>query len=240
MANLPYNIATPLVADLLDDVPPITRMLVMVQLEVAERLCARPRTPAYGAVSVKVAYWAEARLVGKVRPTVFLPRPNVESGLVEIVRRPAPAVGEEARAVVRPASNRVPATPQDAAPVTARACAARRLRRGRHRRRCPPRGARRRRLGSPHRHDARLSRRDPSYLPNIASAVRIGTPSDRAWAMRSRSNGSPWWWGRCATARACECSTATGVPPMNPGPAHSDPAVLAVATALGRAQCDLT
>jgi 16S rRNA (adenine1518-N6/adenine1519-N6)-dimethyltransferase len=77
-------------------VPPITRMLVMVQLEVAERLCARPRTPGYGAVSVKVAYWAQARLVGKVPPTVFLPRPNVESGLVEIVRRPAPAVGEEA------------------------------------------------------------------------------------------------------------------------------------------------
>jgi 16S rRNA (adenine1518-N6/adenine1519-N6)-dimethyltransferase len=96
VANLPYNIATPLVADLLDDVPPITRMLVMVQLEVAERLCARPRTPGYGAVSVKVAYWAQARLVGKVPPTVFLPRPNVESGLVEIVRRPAPAVGEEA------------------------------------------------------------------------------------------------------------------------------------------------
>jgi 16S rRNA (adenine1518-N6/adenine1519-N6)-dimethyltransferase len=96
VANLPYNIATPLVADLLDDVAPITRMLVMVQLEVAERLCARPRTPAYGAVSVKVAYWAQARLVGKVPPTVFLPRPNVESGLVEIVRRPVPAVGEEA------------------------------------------------------------------------------------------------------------------------------------------------
>ncbi len=95
VANLPYNIATPLVADLLDDVPLVTRMLVMVQLEVAERLCARPRTPAYGAVTVKVAYWAEARIVGKVRPSVFLPRPNVDSGLVEIVRREVPAVSQD-------------------------------------------------------------------------------------------------------------------------------------------------
>jgi 16S rRNA (adenine1518-N6/adenine1519-N6)-dimethyltransferase len=92
VANLPYNIATPLVADLLDDVPLITRMLVVVQLEVAERLSARPRTKAYGAVTVKVAYWAEARLIGKVPSTVFFPRPNVESGLVEIARRDAPAV----------------------------------------------------------------------------------------------------------------------------------------------------
>jgi 16S rRNA (adenine1518-N6/adenine1519-N6)-dimethyltransferase len=92
VANLPYNIATPLIADLLDAVPLITRMLVMVQLEVAQRLCARPRTPEYGAVTVKVDYWAEARIVGKVPASVFLPRPNVESALVEIVRRASPAV----------------------------------------------------------------------------------------------------------------------------------------------------
>jgi 16S rRNA (adenine1518-N6/adenine1519-N6)-dimethyltransferase len=92
VANLPYNVATPLVADLLDTVPAIARMLVMVQKEVAERLAARAGTPAYGAVSVKVAYWAEARLVGDVPAAVFLPRPNVESALVEIVRRPPPAV----------------------------------------------------------------------------------------------------------------------------------------------------
>lgn len=92
VANLPYNIATPLVADLLDGVPAVTRMLVMVQREVGERLCARPRTPAYGAVSVKVAYWASARIVGDVPPTVFLPRPNVDSALVLIERRPDPAV----------------------------------------------------------------------------------------------------------------------------------------------------
>jgi len=92
VANLPYNVATPLIADLLDHVPDITRMLVMVQREVAERLAARPGGPAYGAVSVKVAYWATAEVVGRVPPTVFLPRPKVESALVSIVRRERPAV----------------------------------------------------------------------------------------------------------------------------------------------------
>ncbi len=92
VANLPYNIATPLVADLLDQVPAIGRMLVMVQREVGERLCAKPGDGAYGAVSVKVAYWAEARLAGRVPAAVFHPRPNVESVLVDIRRRPEPAV----------------------------------------------------------------------------------------------------------------------------------------------------
>lgn len=93
VANLPYNVATPLVADLLDFVPSITRMLVMVQKEVGERLAARAGDEAYGAVSVKVAYWATARVVGKVPPTVFVPQPKVDSALVAIERRPdGPAV----------------------------------------------------------------------------------------------------------------------------------------------------
>ena len=95
VANLPYNVATPLVADLLDGVPPISRMLVMVQREVAERLAAGPGDDAYGAVSVKVAYWATAKVVGRVPATVFHPVPNVESALVRIDRRPAPAVGPD-------------------------------------------------------------------------------------------------------------------------------------------------
>jgi 16S rRNA (adenine1518-N6/adenine1519-N6)-dimethyltransferase len=93
VANLPYNVATPLIADLLDGVPAIDRMLVMVQREVGERLAAHPGDAAYGAVSVKVAYWAMARVVGRVPPTVFHPMPKVESALVRIDRRPAPAVG---------------------------------------------------------------------------------------------------------------------------------------------------
>jgi 16S rRNA (adenine1518-N6/adenine1519-N6)-dimethyltransferase len=92
VANLPYNVASPLVADLLDEVPAITRMLVMVQREVADRLVAGPGDPAYGALSVKVAYWATARLAGRVPASVFLPPPTVASELVAIERRPAPAV----------------------------------------------------------------------------------------------------------------------------------------------------
>jgi 16S rRNA (adenine1518-N6/adenine1519-N6)-dimethyltransferase len=95
VANLPYNVATPLVADLLDGVPAVERMLVMVQREVGERLAAAPGDDGYGAVSVKVSYWATARVVGRVPPTVFLPRPKVESALVAITRRPEPAVGPE-------------------------------------------------------------------------------------------------------------------------------------------------
>ncbi|HEX4904140.1 MAG TPA: rRNA adenine dimethyltransferase family protein, partial [Acidimicrobiales bacterium] len=91
VANLPYNIATPLVADLLDGVPQIDRMLVMVQREVGERLAAGVGDEQYGAVSVKVAYWAEAKVVGRVPPTVFIPQPKVESALVSIVRRAEPA-----------------------------------------------------------------------------------------------------------------------------------------------------
>jgi 16S rRNA (adenine1518-N6/adenine1519-N6)-dimethyltransferase len=88
VANLPYNIATPLVLDLLDGVPAIEQLVVMVQREVADRLAARPGTRAYGIPSVKVAYWADAEVVGRVPPTVFLPRPRVESAIVRITRRP--------------------------------------------------------------------------------------------------------------------------------------------------------
>lgn len=90
VANLPYNIATPLVADLLDGVPAIERLLVMVQKEVAQRFAAGPGTKQYGAVSVKVAYWGTARMVGDVPASVFVPRPNVESALVRIDRGAPP------------------------------------------------------------------------------------------------------------------------------------------------------
>jgi len=95
VANLPYNVATPLVADLLDGVPAIRRMVVMVQREVAERLAAAPGEEAYGAVSVKVAYWATAAVVARVPPTVFYPPPKVESAVVRIERRPERAVAAD-------------------------------------------------------------------------------------------------------------------------------------------------
>ena len=87
VANLPYNVATPLVLHLLESEPLITRMLVMVQREVGDRFAAHARDEAYGAVSLRVQYFADARVVGRVGPTVFVPRPNVESALVSIVRR---------------------------------------------------------------------------------------------------------------------------------------------------------
>ncbi len=92
VSNLPYNVATPLVVRILEEVPAIFRMLVMVQAEVGERLAAGVGDEAYGAVSVKVAYWATASVVGRVPPTVFVPRPRVDSALVAITRRPYPAV----------------------------------------------------------------------------------------------------------------------------------------------------
>lgn len=95
VANLPYNVGTPLVCDILDSVPHVTRLLVMVQREVAERFAAAPGSRAYGAVSVKAAYWGRARLVGLVPASVFLPTPNVESALVEIVRREPPDADAE-------------------------------------------------------------------------------------------------------------------------------------------------
>ncbi|MFN8041286.1 MAG: 16S rRNA (adenine(1518)-N(6)/adenine(1519)-N(6))-dimethyltransferase RsmA [Acidimicrobiales bacterium] len=95
VANLPYNVATPLVLDLLDDVPAIDRLLVMVQREAGERLAAGAGDPAYGIPSVKVAYHATAELVGDVPATVFVPRPRVASVLVRLRRRPAPAVSAD-------------------------------------------------------------------------------------------------------------------------------------------------
>ena len=76
----------------LDEAPGVQSMLVMVQREVGERLAAGPGDKAYGAVSVKVAYHATARVVGRVPASVFVPRPAVESALVRIERRPAVAV----------------------------------------------------------------------------------------------------------------------------------------------------
>ncbi|MGP8060360.1 MAG: 16S rRNA (adenine(1518)-N(6)/adenine(1519)-N(6))-dimethyltransferase RsmA [Acidimicrobiales bacterium] len=101
VANLPYNLATPLVVSVLERAPQVATLVVMVQREVAERLAATPGDPAYGAVSVKVAYWARAAVVGRVPATVFVPRPKVESSLVRIDRRPCPAVDPSAVAYDR-------------------------------------------------------------------------------------------------------------------------------------------
>ena len=91
-SNLPYNIAVPLVLTMLEDAPAVARFVVMVQREVGDRLAAAPGEEAYGAVSVRVAYQARARVVRRVPPTVFWPRPRVASVVVRIDRLDAPAV----------------------------------------------------------------------------------------------------------------------------------------------------
>lgn len=101
VANLPYNVAVPIVVRVLEELPAATSLLVMVQAEVADRLAAPPGSRTYGAVSVKVAYHATAKVLGRVPRTVFLPEPNVDSALVAITRRGAvavdPALVSEAR-----------------------------------------------------------------------------------------------------------------------------------------------
>jgi len=90
VANLPYNVAVPVVLHLLARFPSWSHGLVLVQSEVADRLAAPPGSRTYGVPSVKMAWYAEVSRVGAVPATVFWPVPNVESGLVAIQRRPAP------------------------------------------------------------------------------------------------------------------------------------------------------
>lgn len=90
VANLPYNVAVPVVMRALETEPRIERLLVMVQREVGQRLAAGPGDQEYGAVSVRAAYFAESKVIRRVAPTVFWPQPRVESVLVSLVRRPPP------------------------------------------------------------------------------------------------------------------------------------------------------
>ncbi|MEP7060659.1 MAG: 16S rRNA (adenine(1518)-N(6)/adenine(1519)-N(6))-dimethyltransferase RsmA [Actinomycetota bacterium] len=100
-ANLPYNIATPLVLDLLAGVPFIGRFVVMVQREAGERLVAQAGEERYGAVSVRVRYAAHASLIRSVPAPVFWPRPTVESVVVRLDRLAAPAVDVDRAALWR-------------------------------------------------------------------------------------------------------------------------------------------
>ncbi|AXH98160.1 16S rRNA (adenine(1518)-N(6)/adenine(1519)-N(6))-dimethyltransferase RsmA [Ornithinimicrobium avium] len=90
VANLPYNVAVPVVLHLLATVPTLETVLVMVQLEVAERLAAGPGSKVYGVPSVKAGWYAEVTGAGRIGRTVFWPAPNVDSGLVRMVRRDPP------------------------------------------------------------------------------------------------------------------------------------------------------
>ena len=91
VANLPYNIATPLLIILLENAPQLQEICVMVQLEVAERFAASPKSKAYGIPSVKAQYWSQAKVLGKISPNVFLPVPKVDSAILQIRRKSSPA-----------------------------------------------------------------------------------------------------------------------------------------------------
>jgi 16S rRNA (adenine1518-N6/adenine1519-N6)-dimethyltransferase len=90
VANLPYNVAVPVVLHLLAELPGLRRGLVMVQAEVAERLAAAPGSKAYGVPSAKLAWYAAARRAGPVPRAVFWPVPGVDSGLLAFDRREPP------------------------------------------------------------------------------------------------------------------------------------------------------
>lgn len=96
VANLPYNVSVPVLLHMLREFPGIRRVLVMVQLEVAERLAAQPGSKAYGVPSVKAAFHGRVRRAGTIGPNVFWPVPKVDSGLVRIDVFGVPGPGGEA------------------------------------------------------------------------------------------------------------------------------------------------
>ena len=156
VANLPYNISVPVVLSFLEAFPSLQRVLVMVQLEVAERLAAGPGSKTYGVPSLKAAWYADVRLAGTVSRSVFWPVPNVDSG-PGLARAPGAAADPGvAPGRVRLHRRRVRPAPQDPAGGACRLGRRRRpgrggAARGRHR---PPdagRAAGHHRVRRPHR-----------------------------------------------------------------------------------------
>ncbi|HEY3504014.1 MAG TPA: 16S rRNA (adenine(1518)-N(6)/adenine(1519)-N(6))-dimethyltransferase RsmA [Actinocatenispora sp.] len=131
VANLPYNVAVPVLLHLLATLPTLRHGLVMVQQEVADRLVAGPGSRTYGVPSAKLAWYAEARAAGSVPRAVFWPVPNVDSGLVAFTRRepPSPGVGRtevfaavdqafaQRRKTLRAALGRLAGSPVEAEPI---------------------------------------------------------------------------------------------------------------------------
>jgi 16S rRNA (adenine1518-N6/adenine1519-N6)-dimethyltransferase len=100
VANLPYNVAVPVLLHMLATFPSLRHALVMVQAEVADRLAAAPGSRVYGVPSVKAAWYADVRRAGAIGRTVFWPAPNVDSGLVALTRRAAPPATDVSREAV--------------------------------------------------------------------------------------------------------------------------------------------
>ncbi len=94
VANLPYNVSVPVLLHLLAEFPSLTRVLVMVQAEVADRLAAPPGSKTYGSPSVKAAWYGRTRRVGSIGRSVFWPVPGVDSALVALDRRPTTRIAD--------------------------------------------------------------------------------------------------------------------------------------------------
>jgi 16S rRNA (adenine1518-N6/adenine1519-N6)-dimethyltransferase len=101
VANLPYNVSVPVLLRMLELFPEWTKGLVMVQLEVADRLAALPGSKVYGVPSAKAAWYADTARIATVPPKVFWPVPNVDSGLVRIERRDPPETAASREATFR-------------------------------------------------------------------------------------------------------------------------------------------
>ena len=101
LANLPYNVATPIILTLLARFANLSRFLVMVQKEVADRLTAGPGSKVYGAPSLKLAWYGRAAQAGKIGRHIFWPAPNVDSALVSFVRNEEGHIGEDERTRIR-------------------------------------------------------------------------------------------------------------------------------------------
>ncbi len=100
IANLPYNVAVPVLLHFLAEIPTLTSVLVMVQKEVADRLCAGPGSRTYGIPSVKIQWFGKAEAAGNIGKNVFWPAPNVDSGLVRVhVTHPYGGMEEQRREV---------------------------------------------------------------------------------------------------------------------------------------------
>ena len=171
VANLPYNVSVPVVLRFLELFPSLHTILVMVQLEVAERLAAPPGSRTYGVPSVKAAWYADVRLAGSVSRSVFWPVPNVDSGLVMLTRREHPVTTRHPPGGLRVRRRGVRPAPQDPAGGAGhlgRLARARGGGAGRGRGRPPhPRGAARRRV-------VRGDRRRPC---GVARRANVGMPS---------------------------------------------------------------
>lgn len=95
VANLPYYITTPILLKVLEETTRIDKMIVMMQTEVAKRLCGKPSTKDYNALSVLIQYFTNPRIIFNVSPKSFFPEPNVESSVVMIEKKEEPLLEVE-------------------------------------------------------------------------------------------------------------------------------------------------